>query len=442
MTATDTLTKRPLIALVAANYLSWIGNTMTLVAVPLYVLDISGSAAEAGAAGFAGALPMIIAGLAGGVIADRVGARRTSVWADVLAGVFMAAVPLLHSTVGLALPALMTLLFLRTLADAPGAAARLALLPRVTAQAKVRSETANSLFHSAQRVAFVVGPPAAGVLAGITGPAAVLYFDALTFLLSGLFIAIAVPKSRPAAAADAEQEQEPGKGARPGLVREVSEGARYILRTPILAAIISVVVCTNFLDDALTPVLLPVYSREVLDNADLVGWLLAANGIGAVVGSFGYAPASRRLLRNRWATFVGCFALICVARLVMVLEPGLWPMLLVTFAIGLASGPINPLVTGVVERATPERMLGRIWGAVMAMAFAAAPIGIFLNGWLTEQIGLRTTLAVFGGLYVLLIAYALTNRALRGLAREDTKDVHDEDAHDKGAHDEAPSSAT
>ncbi|MFD7134301.1 MFS transporter [Streptomyces sp. NPDC059894] len=422
MTTTDTPTKRPLIALVAANYLSWIGNTMTLVAVPLYVLDISGSAAEAGAAGFAGALPMIIAGLAGGVIADRVGARRTSVWADVLAGVFMAAVPLLHSTVGLALPALMTLLFLRTLADAPGAAARLSLLPRVTALAQVRSETANSLFHSAQRVAFVVGPPAAGVLASITGPAAVLYFDALTFLLSGLFIAIAVPRTRPAAA---EQGQDQDQGERPGLVREVSEGARYILRTPVLAAIISVVVCTNFLDDALTPVLLPFYSREVLGNADLVGWLLAANGIGAVVGSFGYAPASRRLLRNRWATFVGCFALICVARLVMVLEPGLWPMLLVTFAIGLASGPINPLVTGVVERATPERMLGRIWGAVMAMAFAAAPIGIFLNGWLTEQLGLRTTLAVFGGLYVLLIAYALTNRALRRLADE-TKETPDE----------------
>ncbi|MFD4788917.1 MFS transporter [Streptomyces sp. NPDC058459] len=420
MTTPDTVTKRPLTALIAANYLSWIGNTMTLVAVPLYVLDISGSPAEAGAAGFAGALPMIIAGLAGGVIADRIGARRTSVWADLLAGVFMAAVPLLHSTAGLALPVLMALLFLRTLADAPGTAARLSLLPRVTAQTGVRSETANSLFHSAQRVAFVVGPPAAGVLTGITGPAAVLYFDALSFLLSGLFVAIAVPRTRPADA-EQEQEREQKQGARPGLVREVSEGARYILRTPILAAIISVVVCTNFLDDALTPVLLPVYSREVLDNADLVGWLLAANGIGAVVGSFAYAPASRRLLRNRWATFVGCFALICVARLVMALEAGLWPMLLVTFAIGLASGPINPLVTGVVERVTPANMLGRIWGAVMAMAFAAAPIGIFLNGWLTEQLGLRTTLAVFGGLYVLLIAYALTNRALRRLADEGAK---------------------
>lgn len=423
--AIETVDKRPLTALLTANYLSWIGNSMTLVAVPLYVLEISGSAAHAGAAGFASALPLIVAGLAGGVIADRVGARRTSVWADILAGAFMAAVPLLHGTVGLALPALMALLFLRTLADAPGAAARLVLLPQVTELAKARSETANSLFHSAQRVAIVVGPPAAALMAGITGPAAVLYLDALTFLVSGLIIAFLVPRSKPVADPAAGQERNPDQpAAGPGVFSEAREGARYILRTPILVAIISVVVCTNFLDDALVPVLLPVYSRDVLGDADLVGWLLAANGIGAVLGAFGYVPASRRLLRNRWATFVGCFGLICLARLAMVLQPGLWPMLLVTFAIGLASGPVNPLVTGVVQRVTPPHMLGRIWGAVMAMAFAAAPIGIFLNGWLTEHLGLRATLAIFGALYVLLIAYALTNRALRRLADEndDTRD--------------------
>ncbi|WP_051871708.1 MFS transporter [Streptomyces sclerotialus] len=411
--------KRPLTALVAANYLSWIGNTMTLVAVPLYVLDISGSATQAGAAGFANALPMIIAGLAGGVVTDRVGPRRTSVAADLAAGVCMAAVPALHGSVGLALPVLMALLFLRTLADAPGAAARLALLPQVTNAAGTRPETANSLFHSAQRVAYVVGPPAAALMAGLTGPAAVLYVDAATFLVSALLIVVAVPRGRGKPAEGAEPAPEAGAepAPRPGFLREVTDGGRFILRTPVLGAIISVVVVTNFLDDALTPVLLPVYSREVLHDADLVGWLLAANGIGAVAGSFGYAPASRRLLTNRWATFVGCFGLVCLARLCMIAQPGLWLMLLVSFAIGLASGPINPLVTGVVTAVTPESLLGRVWGAVMAMAFAVAPLGIFLTGWLADHAGLTATLTIFGGLYCLLILYALTNRALRGLGR-------------------------
>lgn len=52
----------------------------------------------------------------------------------------------------------------------------------------------------------------------------------------------------------------------------------------------------------------------------------------------------------------------------------------------------------------------------MAMAFAAAPVGIFATGWLTEALGLRPTLAIFGGLYVFLICYALASRPLRALA--------------------------
>ncbi|POX62779.1 hypothetical protein C3492_13865 [Streptomyces sp. Ru62] len=65
---------------------------------------------------------------------------------------------------------------------------------------------------------------------------------------------------------------------------------------------------------------------------------------------------------------------------------------------------------------TPPVALGRVWGAVLAMAFAAAPVGIFATGWLAQNIGLRPTLGLFGGLYVLLICYVVRNRPLRGLA--------------------------
>ncbi|MFJ2581771.1 MFS transporter [Kitasatospora aureofaciens] len=397
--------RTPVISLLVANYLSWIGNTMTLVAVPLYVLDVSGSALQAGAAGFANALPMVIAGLVGGVVVDRIGPRATSVYADLAAGVFMAAVPLLDSTLGLSMPLLMALLFLRTLADAPGAAARLTLLPSVLETARVRPETGNSLFHSAQRVALVAGPPAAALMVAALGPAPVLYVDAATFLVSALLIRVAVP---------------PGGGAsteRPlaGFWQEVREGQRFILRTPVLAAIISVVVVTNFVDDAFTPVLLPVYSEQILHDARLVGLLLAANGVGAVLGSFLYVPASRRLLANRYTTFIGAFALIALARLVMVARPGLWPVAGLVFLIGLASGPLNPLITTVIQRDTPPELLGRVFGAVMAMAFAAAPVGIFTGGWLVSTVGLQRTLAVFAGVYLLLILYATTNRPLRAL---------------------------
>jgi MFS family permease len=405
--AVRTSQKRPLAALVTANYLSWIGNTMTLVAVPLYVLQTSGSAVQAGAAGFANSLPMVIAGMVGGVVTDRIGARRTSVAADLVAGVCMAAVPLLHSSIGIPAAVLLALLFLRSLADAPGSTARLTLLPQAIERAGVRPEAANSLFHSGQRVALIAGPPAAALLAGVTGPAAVLYFDAATFALSALLIALAVAKPQPAPG---------GPGERGSMLRDLREGGRFILRTPLLIAILSVVVVTNFVDDAFTPVLLPVYSRQVLQDSGMVGWLLAANGVGAVTGALVYGPASRRLLANRYTTFVGCFGLVAFARVVMVGLPGLWTVLLLSFLIGVASGPLNPLITTLVQRVTPAELLGRVFGAVMATAFAAAPLGILLSGWLVQTAGLRWALGSFAALYVLLIVYAVTNRPLRGLS--------------------------
>jgi hypothetical protein len=76
-------------------------------------------------------------------------------------------------------------------------------------------------------------------------------------------------------------------------------------------------------DDAFTPVLLPVYSKDVLHDLNLDGWLLTAYGVGAMAGTLIYAPASRRLLANRYLTFVGCFAAVAAVR--VALSAG-WPV--------------------------------------------------------------------------------------------------------------------
>jgi MFS family permease len=404
--------KRPLAILIGANLLSWTGNTMTLVAVPLYVLDSSGSAAQAGLAGFANTLPLVIAGLAGGVVIDRIGAWRTSVTADLVAAVCMAAAPFLHSTAGLSIPVLMLLLFLRSLADAPGATARQALLPAAIEGAGARAQTANSLFYSGQRVALIIGPPAAAALAGVIGPASVLYIDAGTFAVSALAIGFAVPKTRLERADSAQNA---------GFVRELREGGRFIWATPLLATILSVVVVTNFVDDAFTPVLLPVYSKDVLHNLSRDGWLLTAYGVGAVAGTLIYAPASRRLLANRYLTFVGCFAAVAAVRVAMVALPGLWTVLALSFITGAAGGPLNPLITTLIQKGTPPELLGRVFGAVTAVAFAAAPLGMLVAGWITQSYGLRSALGFFAALYVALICYALVSRPLRRLRQPEAE---------------------
>lgn len=136
MSAQDGKRRRtPLLALLAATGISYAGNTMTLVAVPWFVLQTTGSAGLAGLAAFFATLPVALSAGLGGVLVDRLGYRRASITADVASGVTIALVPILHLTVGLPFWGLLALVFLGALLDAPGHTARSALVPELAEEA-------------------------------------------------------------------------------------------------------------------------------------------------------------------------------------------------------------------------------------------------------------------------------------------------------------------
>ncbi|WP_030267269.1 MFS transporter [Streptomyces violens] len=85
--------------------------------------------------------------------------------------------------------------------------------------------------------------------------------------------------------------------------------------------------------------------------------------------------AERTAARRPPGTFLGCFSLVLAVRAVMVLLPGLVPMVLVAFVIGLASGPLNPLITATVQEVAPEQLRGRAFGTFSTLGYAAAPFG-------------------------------------------------------------------
>ncbi|MER7991169.1 MFS transporter [Streptomyces noursei] len=395
----------PISVLLSAQYLSAFGNAVTIVTVPLYVLGATGSPIATGLAGFANALPLIFAGAIGGVFIDRVGGRRMSVLSDLFAGVLIGLVPLLDQTVGLPLPLLMALLFGRTVVATPAQAARLSLIKPLAEGAGVRLESANSWFQAAPRLGLVVGAPLAGLLVAVSGSVAGMYVDSATFLIASALVAFAVPRARPTA----------NSGGKLGFFRQLTEGMAVVKTIPVIGAMTSFVFVTNFLDDAFTPLMLPVYAKEILGTGEYLGWLLAASGCGAIAGTFLYPPLSRRFLISRRYTLLGCFAVIAALRLLMVAHPGLVVMVALTFASGLAAGPLNPVLSTVMLERVPEQLRGRVFGLSGAVAMAAAPLGILCAGWVVDGAGLTTALACFGTAYFVLILVSLRSRALRDM---------------------------
>src|SRR6266511_4159534 len=93
--------RTPLVALLTANGISQIGNTLSFLAVPWFVLETTGSPSKTGITVAVRALPVLVAGIFGGAVVDRLGYKRMSVVSDLASGLGVAAIPLLYHTTGL-----------------------------------------------------------------------------------------------------------------------------------------------------------------------------------------------------------------------------------------------------------------------------------------------------------------------------------------------------
>src|SRR5918994_6774284 len=176
--------RRPLYALYLADSVSLVGNAVSQIAVPWFVLVTTDSAALTGLAVFFNFLPQVLAAFFGGVIVDRLGFRTSSVVADLASAGAVAAIPLIHTTVGIELWQLMSLVFLGALLDAPGTTARSALFPDVVELAAVRMERAAGIRGGIQRGSVLVGGPIGGVLVATLGATNALWLNAASFLFS------------------------------------------------------------------------------------------------------------------------------------------------------------------------------------------------------------------------------------------------------------------
>ena len=393
MTMTQSTPKNnfPIYALFIANAISLVGNVLSAIAIPWFVLQTTGSATQTGITGFFNVLPVVLAGFLGGTLVDRLGYKRTSIIADIASGVTTALIPLLYFTIGLEFWQLMVLVFLGALLDAPGSTARSALLPELAEMAHMPIERATSLIHIIERGARLVGAPLSGLLIAWIGTENVLWLDAASFFISAGIVAVTIKIHQPVQ----EEEKEPsGK-----YLDELREGLRFIYNDKLMLAMVVMIMLTNFLDAIYGGVVQPVFVKQVYGQALDLGLLIAANGAGAVIGALLYSSIGLRFPRH--AVFVFGFVLTSMRFFLFAMYPPLEVALVFVVIASLGAGPLNPIIGAVEFERIPKNMRGRVGGAIGAGAWSAMPIGMLIGGVLTEGLGVRPMLLGLGVIYLI-----------------------------------------
>jgi MFS family permease len=371
------LTNRGLRALLLAQVVSRVGSQMTFLALPWFVLETTGSAAQMSVVLAVELTPVALFGIPSGALIARLGARRTMLVGDLARVPLMCSLPLLHEAGLLTFPLLLVVVFLIGCFIAPYFSAASVIVPELVGEDEQTVAQANAALEGVQRATSLIGPPLAGVLIGLIGTTNVIYIDAASFLFAFVVIGLFVPQRPPVAPTEE--------------TRGVLAGLRFLLRDPFLRAVGATSLVLNMFGQMLAASLL-VLAREDFGSSRVAGGFFAAFGAGAVVGSL----LAMRLVQRYDPVRLSASALVLLMAPLPLLALDL-PVAAVMAVLFVSSvfGPIvnAPLIAVIMTR-SPEALRPKVMSAVITSALLAGPIGLLVVGPLLVNFGARPTLLV------------------------------------------------
>ncbi|WP_145926552.1 MFS transporter [Amycolatopsis orientalis] len=375
---TAALANREFRALWLAEVQSLIGDQLTIVALAILVYDRTGSALLSAVVYSLTFLPALAGGLGLSQLADRYPRRTVLVFSSLIQAVLIGvmAIP------GTPLALLCGLVVLARLANAPGNAAQNALTREVF--------TDDDLYLKSQDIrgistntAMLLGLAGGGLLVSQVGASWALALDAATFLLSAAVVRFSV--SRRAAASD-------GGGSWFGAVKQVF-GNRHLRVLVWFSWLVGLAVIPEGLAAPL--------AAEMGVGKQAVGWLLAADPLGFVIGAF---LLSRFVSAEQRRKLLGVLAALpMVALIAFVLKPGLIPALLLLAAAG-AAGAYLITVSATFITWVPNELRGGAGGVYRTGLRVAQGIGAGLGGLAADRLGAATSAIALAGVVGLLLA--------------------------------------
>ena len=373
---------------------------MTWVAVPYQLFQLTHSTLAVGLLYLTTLVPLLVAPIVGGAVADAVDRRRLLLASE--AGFALVSVAL---AVNATLPhpqvwALYVLDFVGTLVFGFGTPSMRSLLPRIVEEEQLVA--ANALESLYSNFAAVAGPAAGGLIIAGVGLTGTYLIDVASFAASLASIWM-LPPLPPSPEAD-----------RPS-VRSIVEGFRYVRRQPVVLGIF--LVDTNAMIFGMPMALFPAIGEHFGGGSKTVGFLFAAPYAGALVASIFSGPLAH--IRRQGLGVLVAAAAWGAALVAFGYANALWLALAMLAVAGAADFVSAVLRSTIVLVATPDAMRGRITGIEFTQVAAAPTLGNVEAGVVASLTSLRFSI-VSGGV-ACVAGCALLALAIPALLRYDAK---------------------
>lgn len=357
-----------------------IGTWMQRIAQDWLVLSLTGSATAVGVTTALQFLPMLLFGLYGGVLVDRLPKRRTLLVTQSAMGVAGIALAVLTLTGQVQVWHVYLAAFAVGLATVVDNPARQTFVSEMVGpdqlQNAVSMNSAN--FQSAR----LVGPAVAGLMITGVGTGWAFLFNGLSFVAP--IVGLLLMRARELHVVERAPR---GKG-------QLREGLHYVAGRPDL---IWTIVLIGFVGTFgfNFPVYLSAFADDVFHagagSYSLFNTLMA---VGSLVGALLAARRGTARMRVMIAAAVAFGAL----ELAAAAAPSLWLFSLLMVPIGVFAMTINVTGNTTVQMGTDPAMRGRVMSLYMMVFMGGSPVGAPIAGWITDTYGVRAGLAVGGAI--------------------------------------------
>lgn len=394
---------------VIGQIISLFGNAAIRFALPLYLLNLTGSSALYGTVTACAFIPAILLSPVGGIVADRVNKRNVMVILDFFTAAVIVTFSLLMNEVNLILLLTVTMMLLYGIAGAYQPSVQASIPALVNQQSFM---VANSIINTISSFSSLMGPVLGGILYSTYGLKPVLWVCMTCFTLSAIMeIFIKIPF----------QKQTSNGGILMTAKKDFAESIHFIRKEkPVIGKGLLVVCGINLFLSAMIIVALPYLVTEVLHLEaswanKLYGFAegaLAAGGLtgGILAGIF----ANKLVIQKSGRLIIACA--ICVfpiSTALILFSSGMINYIIITmccFVIMVFSTIFTVQMMSFIQTETPQNLIGKVIAVILTVSMCAQPLGNALYGILFEICkGFEYAAVLFSGIVSLLIAVKARN---------------------------------
>lgn len=347
---------------------------MTTFVIPWLLLQVTGSAAQTGIAFAVGFIPYVIVSIPAGVFADRLHRKQLMIFADILRGLALLSIPMVHTLTG-TMP--VQLLFavqavtsgLSALFDAAYGAS----LPKIVTTQALRQ--ANNTLQTGRSISNILGPIIGGVIMSTVGPPNAILVDVCTYIVSiATLCSISI---------SLRATSQPF--TRQSFGRDVAEGFRVVWNIRQIRYLMYFSTLVNLVGPGMDVALLFRLQHELKLTSTWVGIILVGLSAGMLAGSLVNRKLGSKMATGSWLTLASVLQVFPPLLLAQVKSP--YVILGIQFVIGVLLVAWNVQSVTLRQSLVPNHLLGRASSVFRLFVWISIPIGDSLAGLLSQSVG-------------------------------------------------------